>query len=220
MADVLSQLILLGVAAAFSTVPVTAAILLLLSDRRVAAAFPFLAGTVIGTFSALTIATLLSAGLPGRPREQHDLIDRLKLWIGIALVLLGVFALVRQSRVGRAPRRPAWLDEIASFGPLPALGIGLALNLRPKALLLVGAASLAIAGGGLTDASALVAIIVYTVVASSSVVAPVVAFALFPGRMESRLVATRDWLTGHAAVIGAGFVILVGGLIIGAALGG
>jgi len=220
MANVLSQMILLGLAAAFSTVPVTAAIFLLLSDRRVAAAFPFMAGTVIGTFSALTIATLLSASLPGRPHEQHELIDRLKLWIGIALVLLGLFALVRQSRVERAPRRPAWLDGIASFGPLPALGIGLALNLRPKALLLVGAGSLAITGGGLTDPSALVAIIVYTLVASSTVVAPVVAAALFPERMEPRLVATRDWLTGNAAVIGAGFVILIGGLVIGAALSG
>jgi len=220
MADVLSQLILLGIAAAFSTVPVTAAILLLLSDRRAAAAFPFLAGTVIGTFSALSIMTLLSASLPGRSREKHDLIDRLNLWIGIALVLLGLFALARQSRRERAPRRPAWLDQIASFGALPALGIGLALNLRPKALLLVGAGSLAIADGGLTDAAALVAIVVYTVVASSTVVAPVVAAALFPERMEPRLVAARDWLTGHAAVIGAGFLILIGGLIIGAALSG
>jgi hypothetical protein len=59
--------------------------------------------------------------------------------------------------------------------------------------------------------SALVAIIVNTVVASSTVVAPVVAAALFPERMERRLVATRDWLTGNAAVIGAGLVILIGG---------
>jgi hypothetical protein len=66
----------------------------------------------------------------------------------------------------------------------------------------------------------LVAILVYTVVASSTVVAPVVALALFPDRMEPRLVATRDWLTGHAAGIGAGFLVLVGGLIIGAALSG
>jgi hypothetical protein len=220
MVEVLSQLVLLGLAAALSTVPVTAVILLLLSDRRVSAAFPFLAGTVIGTFSALTVATVLSASLPGRSSEQRELIDDLKLWIGIALVVLGLFALARLTRTDRVPKRPAWLDGIASLGPLPALGIGLALNLRPKALLLVGAGSLAIAGGDLTDASAFVAIIVYTVVASSTVMAPVVAAALFPERMEPRLVAIRDWLTGNAAAIGAGFLILVGGLVVGAALSG
>ena len=66
----------------------------------------------------------------------------------------------------------------------------------------------------------LVATLVYTAVASSTVVVPVVAAALFPARVEPWLVAAREWLRNYAAAIGAGFLILVGGLLIGTSLTG
>jgi hypothetical protein len=209
MGQVLAQLIPLALAAALSTVPITATIFVLLSKRRVAIALPFLVGWVVGTAAGLTLATLAAHALPSRPRQLSSVIGTLEVVLGIALVVLGLVGLVRHQRADSS-KRPSWVEGIGSFGALPALGIGLALNLRPKALLLFTAASLAITGGRLNNSEILVAIAVYTVVATSTVTAPTLATVFFPRRMEPRLVAARDWITAHGSAVTGVVLVLVG----------
>ena len=215
MGQVLAQLIPVAAAAALSTVPITAMIFILLSERRGATAIPFLTGWVLGTAAGLTLATLAAQALPGRPRRLGSLIGTLEILTGSALILLGLFTIVRHRRAP-SNQRPSWVEGIGSFGPLPALGIGLALNLRPKALLLFTAASLAITGANLSVEESLIAIIVYTVFATSTVVAPTLATVLLPDRMEPRLVAARDWISAHGASMTAVAMILIGIVVIAA----
>ena len=213
MGQVLAQLIPVALAAALSTVPITAMIFILLSERRRATALPFLAGWVLGTAAGLTLATLAAQALPGRPRRLASLIGTLEILTGSALILLGIFTIVRHRRAP-SNQRPSWIEGIGSFGPLPALGIGLALNLRPKALLLFTAASLAITGANLSAEESLIAILVYTAFATSTVVAPTLATVLLPDRMEPRLVVARDWISAHGASMTAVVMILIGIVVI------
>ena len=213
MGQVLAQLIPVALAAALSTVPITATIFILLSERRRATALPFLTGWVLGTAAGLTLATLAAQALPGRPRRLASLIGTLEILTGSALILLGIFTLVRHRRAP-SNQRPSWIEGIGSFGPMPALGIGLALNLRPKALLLFTAASLAITGADLSVEESVIAIIVYTVFATSTVVAPTLATVLLPDWMEPRLVAARDWISAHGASMTAVVMILIGVVVI------
>jgi len=217
MGTVLAQLIPVAAAAALSTVPITAMIFILLSERRSATALPFLSGWVIGTAAGLTLATLAAQALPGRPRRLESLIGTLEILTGSALVLLGLVSIARRRR---APvnQRPSWIEGIGSFGPLPALGIGLALNVRPKALLLFTAASLAITGAKLSVEESLIAIIAYTVLATSTVVAPTLATVFLPDRMEPRLVVARDWISAHGASMTAVVMILIGIVVVAAGL--
>src|SRR6185503_17396245 len=187
MGQVLAQLIVVAAAAALSTVPITATIFILLSERRNTTALPFLAGWVIGTAAGLTLATLAAHALPSRPRQLDSLIGTLEILVGGALVVLGLVTLVRRTRTSTS-QHPSWIESIGSFGRLPALGIGLALNLRPKALLLFAAASLAISSAHLTVRDTLILIAVYSAIATSTVVAPILATVFFPGWMEPRLV--------------------------------
>jgi len=211
--QVLVQLIPLALAAAVSTVPITAAIFILLSERRVVIAIPFLFGWVIGTAAGLTLATLAAHALPSRPKQLSSLIGRLEILLGIALLVVGLITLVRNQRVAPS-ERPGWIESIGSFGALPALGIGLALNLRPKALLLFTAASLAITGGHLDASETLLAIAVYTAVATSTVTAPALATVFFPDRMEPRLIAARDWITAHGSAVTGVVLVLVGVVVL------
>jgi hypothetical protein len=112
-------------------------------------------------------------------------------------------------------RRPRWIEGVGSFGPLPAFGIGLALNFRPKALLLLGAASLPISGAGVSNTETLVLIVLYTAVATSTVVAPTLATVLFPVRMEPRLLGARDWINDHGSTVTGVVLILIGLFVIG-----
>ncbi|HET6654213.1 MAG TPA: GAP family protein [Nocardioides sp.] len=219
MDQVLAQLIPVAAAAALSTVPITATIFILLSERRGAAALPFLSGCVLGTAAGVTLATLATQALPGRPRRLDSLIGSLEILVGSALVAMGLFTLVRHARTSPI-QRPGWIESIGSFGPLPAFGIGLALNVRPKALLLFAAASLAISSARLSVDDSLIMIAVYTAIATSTVVVPTLATVLFPTRMEPRLVVARDWVSAHGPAVTGVAMILIGVVVTGAGIRG
>jgi hypothetical protein len=213
MGQALLQLVPLALAAALSSVPITATIFILLSENRARPGLAFLAGTVIGTFAALSLATVAGQALPGRPHHHEVLVERLEVVVGTAMVVLGVATLARQPRAGKREGN-RWLDGIASFGVLPVLGIGLALNLRPKAVLLVAAAGLAISGQHLAFEENLALVVLYTAVATCTVVLPIVATILFPTRMEPHLLAAKEWTTAHSRVVGATMMLLIGCFVI------
>jgi Sap, sulfolipid-1-addressing protein len=211
--QVLAQLVPLAVAAALSSVPLTATIFILLSDSSGRSGLAFLAGTVLGTFAAVTVATVASQALPGRPRQHQALIGKLEIAMGIAMVLLGVVTLMRRQSAGRGSGA-GWLDDIGSFGSLPVLGIGLALNLRPKAVLLAAAAGLATSGARLELRETLVLLVCYTTIATCTVVVPIVATILFPQRMKPRLVSAKGWLAAHSTAVSATISMMIGGFLI------
>lgn len=215
----LVQLVPLAVAAALSSVPLTATIFILLSDSGGRSGLAFLAGTVLGTFAAMTVATLASQALPGRPRQHEALIGKLEIAIGTAMVLLGVVTLMRRQNAGR-DSRTGWFDDIGSFGPLPVLGIGLALNIRPKAVLLAAAAGLATSGARLELRETFVVVVCYTAIATSTVVVPIVATTLFPQRMKPLLLSAKGWLAAHSTAVSATISILIGGFLIAVGVGG
>ena len=218
MGQALVQVLPLAFAAALSSVPISATIFILLSKSRTRSGLAFLSGTVLGTFATVTLMTVAGQALPGRPRQHEALVGKLEVGIGIAMVLLGVVTLLRRNRVGVDDRRPGWLDGLGTLGMLPVFGIGLALNLRPKALLLAAAAGLAISGARLRTDDNLVLLVIYTAIASCTVVLPIVATILFPRRMEPRLVAAKDWIAAHSTAVGATMVILIGAFVAGVGL--
>ena len=219
MGQALVQVLPLALAAALSSVPISATIFILLSESRTRSGLAFVAGTVLGTFATVTLTAVAGQALPGRPRQHEALVGKLEVVIGIAMVLLGAVTLLRRNRGGGGDR-PGWLDGLGTLGTLPVFGIGLALNLRPKALLLAAAAGLAISGARLRSEENLVLLVVYTAIASCTVVLPIVATILFPRRMEPRLVTAKDWIAAHSTAVGATMLILIGAFVAGVGLTG
>jgi hypothetical protein len=218
MGSALLQVVPLALAAALSSVPISATIFILLSEGRTRSGLAFLAGTVLGTLVAITLVTALGQALPGRPRHHEALIGKLEIVVGIAMVLLGVVALVRGGAAsGRGTR---WLDSVGSLGMLPVFGIGLALNLRPKAILLVAAAGLAISRAHLPFEENLVLVVVYTAIATCTVVVPIVVTILLPHRMEPHLIAAKEWIAVHSTGVSAAIMIVIGAFVVGVGITG
>jgi hypothetical protein len=217
MGKALLQLLPLALASALSTVTISATIFFLLSKTRTRSGLAFLTGTVIGTFAAVTLATVAGQALPGRPRHHHEVVGKLEVVMGVALVVLGLLNLARRHRVVNSARRPGWLQGISDVGPVPVFGIGLALNLRPKAVLLAAAAGLVVSDANLAFDENLVLLLLYTVVATATVGILVVSTILSARRMEPRLVSVNAWMSDHSRAISATIMVVVGVFV--AALG-
>ncbi len=219
MGQALGHVLPLALAAALSSVPISATIFILLSETRTRSGLAFLAGTVLGTFAIVILTDVAGRALPGRPRQHDALVGKLEVVIGIAMVLLGVVTLLRRNHA-RGGDGPGWLNRLDAFGTLPVFGIGLALNLRPKAVLLAVAAGLAISSARLRPAEDLVLLVSYTAIGTCTVVLPIVATILFPRRMEPRLVRAKDWIAAHSTAVSATILILIGAFVAGVGLTG
>ena len=85
-------------------------------------------------------------------------------------------------------------EQVDSLDALPAFGLGLALNVRPKAFLLAVAAGLILHSASLEPDAAVIGVTFFTILATSTVVVPVLLTLLSPKRMLPRLHAARTRL--------------------------
>jgi hypothetical protein len=205
----------LAVGVALSSVPITATILILLSPNRNVAALPFLIGWVTGVAGLIILCTLFASVLPKPPRRGPDTVTVvLLIIIGLALIVLGVVNLRR----GAAPEKPGpsrWLARVESFGPLVSFAVAVALNFRPKGLLLGVAAGLALHAASVKPGEAGVLITIYTLIGTSTVVIPIAASFIAPRQMEPKLIAARDWFGHNGRLLTSLMMFMIGVVILG-----
>jgi Sap, sulfolipid-1-addressing protein len=217
MWQALGGLLPIAVAVAFSSVPITMTILILLSPNRNRAALPFLVGWVIGVAAVIVFCTLFASTLPQPPRRGADPTTAVPLMVvGAALIVLGVINLRRGPQdESKSTGLQVWLSRVDSFGVLVSFAVAVLLNLRPKGLLLGMAAGLALHATSVKLDEALVLIGIYTVIATSTVVIPIVASLVAPRRMEPKLVAARDWMTHNGRLLTSLMMFIIGVVILG-----
>lgn len=215
MWQALGGLIPIAVAVAFSSVPITVTILILLSPNRNRAALPFLVGWVAGVAAVIILCALGASALPEPPRRGADTTTAvLEILIGAALIVLGVVNLRRGERRGL----PGWLSAVDSFGALASFGVAVLLDFRPKGLLLGVAAGLTLHAASIRPSEAGVLIVIYTVIATSTVVVPIAASLIAPRKMEPKLIAARDWLAHSGGILTSSMMFMIGVVILGAGL--
>ena len=215
MWQALGGLLPIAVAVAVSSVPITVTILILLSPNRNRAALPFLVGWVIGVAAVIVLSTLFASVLPAPPRRGPDTSTAvLLMMVGVALIVLGAIHL-RRGDESEGSGLPRWLSRVDSFGVLVSFAVAVLLDFRPKGLLLGIAAGLALHATSVRIGEAVVLIVIYTVIATSTVVVPIVASFVAPRRVEPKLVAARDWMTHNGRLLTSLMMVLVGFVILG-----
>jgi hypothetical protein len=215
MWQALGGLIPIAVAVAVSSVPITVTILILLSPNRNRAALPFLVGWVAGVAAVIILSALGASALPEPPRRSADTTRAvLEIIIGSALIVLGVVGLRRGVRTGL----PGWLSAVDSFGALASFGVAVLLDFRPKGLLLGVAAGLTLHAAPVRPSQVGLLIVIYTVIATSTVVVPIAASLIAPRKMEPKLIAARDWLAHNGRILTSSVMFMIGVVILGAGL--
>lgn len=218
MWQALGGLLPIAVAVAVSSVPITVTILLLLSPNRSKTALPFLIGWVIGVMAVMGVSAVSAQALPQVPRRaQEKVAGALELLIGSALIVLGLIQIRRRAQASAAGM-PRWLTAVDSFNGPVSFAVGVVLNLRPKGLLLGIAAGLGLHAASVDSAEAAALVLIYTLIATSTVVIPIIASFLAPKRVQPKLVSARDWISANGRVLTSAMMFMIGVVIFGAGL--
>ncbi|MEV6284005.1 GAP family protein [Kribbella sp. NPDC051770] len=210
-----------AMAIALSPVPLVCIVLVLMSDRPVRAGLAFTAGW----FGALTLATGLVAWLTDGVADDNaeatrDGVDVLQLVVGLVFAVLAVRYWRKRPPPDAPPPRPAIVDRIPALSA-PALvlaGAGAALaNLKNVPLVLSAGSSLGSAALG--TGSLIGAVVVFVVVASSTILGPLAAVAVAGARRSApTLKSLESWLLGNLTTITVVVLTVLATTLIGRSL--
>lgn len=207
----------LAVGVAVSPIPIIAAILMILSKNAGGAAKGFAVGWVAGILIVTGVMTLLAGTLGGTDSEPSTGASIVKIILGVALVVLAVIQWQERSQT----EVPGWMKAIDTLTPVKALGLGALLSgVNPKNLLLCVSAGVAIGAGGLSAGGDLVAIVVFTLLASVTVLAVVVGYMLAAGKLGPMLDSLREWLQLNNHAVMAIVLLIMGSVVVGKGIGG
>lgn len=199
----------LGIAA--SPFPVIPVILLLFTGRPRAAAWAFLGGWLLGVGLPAAVFVLL-AEIVDQSSDTPEWASWLRIVVGVALVAYGVRQWLGR---GSSTEQPAWMRSISSATPAAAFRLSLLLSAaNPKVLLLAAAGGLAIGADDFTARGDVVAVVIFTLVASVSVALPVLAYTFLGERVLQPLGVARDWLVRNNAAVMAVVLVVIGVLLV------
>ena len=222
MAAVIGDLLPLAIGIAISPIPIIAVILMLLSRKATATSTGFLLGWVVGIV-LVTVVVLVLVGQAGNTAggEPSTLSSVLKLVLGAALILLAVRQWQGRPKAGETGAMPKWMDAIESFSFVRALLLGFGLSaINPKNLLLCLAAGTTIGAAHLPTGQVVVATVVFTLLACSSIAVPVVGYLAARDRMAAPLDRLRAWLTQNNAAVMAVLLLVIGTVLLGKGIAG
>jgi threonine/homoserine/homoserine lactone efflux protein len=207
------ELLPLAVAIAISITTIITTILMLLSPKAKRRTVGLLVGCVVGVGGAVALFALLAGLLPTQDSGGSRAAAVINMVVGVLLVVLALRQWrVRPARGDRA-ELPKWMAEVDSMTPTKALVLGVLLSaVVPKNLLLALSAGVIVSEAGLSVGRASVVIVVFTVIATSTVAVPVVAHLVAPARMHGPFQRLREWLVENNVTI-MGLLLLVIGLV-------
>ena len=215
MSGVSADIVPLAIAIAASPFTIIPAILLLFTPRPRATSATFLAAWLVALAMAASLFVVLASVIEGF-EETPTWLSWTRVALGAVLVVLAI----RQWRSRHSAKTtPEWMSRITSTTPRKAIGVAFLLAYaNPKVLLLTAAAGLAIGAAELDGRDAAVAVVVFTCIASASVLVPVILYAVLGERMIGLLTRMRTWLERNNAVVmtvvltAIGVMVLVEGI--------
>lgn len=217
MGEVIGDVLPLALGVAISPIPIIAAILMLLSPKAKGTSVGFLLGWVLGIAVAIVLFTLLASVVPeDDPEAAKPIAGVIKLLLGVGLILLAARQWRSRPTPDAEPALPKWMAAIDTMTAGRGFGLGFLLAaVNPKNLLLGAAAGVIVGTGGLTVGEAGIAILVFVLIASSSVAIPVVAYLVASERMARPLESLRTWLVHNNATVMAVLLLVIGVVVIG-----
>lgn len=202
----LTELVPLALVIALSPLSVIPAVLVLQTPRPRPTGLAFLAGWLVG-LAVLTVLFIEASGLLGGLDRPPSWASWVRVAVGAALVVFGVYRWFTRHRSAHAP---GWMGRLTTLTPPRALVTAVVLTVvNPKVLLICAAAGVAIATEGLGRPGVYLGALYFVLFAGSTVALPILAYAASGDRLREPLTRLRDWMERqHAALVAAILVVL------------
>jgi threonine/homoserine/homoserine lactone efflux protein len=212
----------LAIGVAVSPIPIIAIILMLLSKRSGTNSASFLIGWVLGIAIVLSVVVAVAGTATLNTSTGPEAgVSWIKVILGILLLLVGLRDWRKRPKGDEEPTLPKWLTAIEGITPVKSAGLGLLLSaVNPKNLLLLVAAGVAIAQEAPTTGDKAVAMIIFIVIAISTVALPVILNATMGSRAKDLLDSINTWLKLNNATVMAVLLLVIGFVLIGKGIGG
>ena len=216
MAQGISAVLTFAVGVAISPVPIIAVTLMLFSQRARVNGSAFLLGWVLAVAVVSGVSyTLADQGDAATSGTAADTIAWGKLVFGVLFLLLAARNWRSRPAPGTKPEMPKWMAGVDALTPPKAFGLSLLLaGVNPKNLMLAASAGAALAGLGLSTGEAVGSLIVFVVVASLSIAAPVFYCLVGGEKAKARLDEMKDWLVLHNDAVMAVLFLVFGAKLI------
>jgi protein-S-isoprenylcysteine O-methyltransferase Ste14 len=209
--------------ALINPLPIMAVILMLLSPREKSTAPAFLAGWILGMLVVfwLLLFVVSPENIVGDDSDPSTLSSIVRLLLGVALLFLAFRKWRTRPQDDEEIELPSWMGALDRASPVAALGFGAFFSgLNPKNLPFTIAAVIAIAQGELAAGQKLIPIVIYVLLASVGVAAPVVWYFVAQRSATARLAEWRDWLVANYVLLMTVVLLLFGVTIFAEGLGG
>ncbi len=222
MGDAIGQMLPSAVGVALSPFPIVAVVLMLVTPRGRVNGPAFILGWLVGL--AIVGAIMLSVAKGADASEEGapaTWVSVLELVLGVLLLLVAVKQFRGRPHEGEEAPTPKWMGALDTFTPVKAAGAGIVFSaLNPKNLLLTIAAATAIAQTGISGGEQIVAYVIFMLIATVGVGAPVVIYFAMGDRSRDLLESLKNWMARNNAVIMAVIMLIIGFKLIGQAISG
>jgi hypothetical protein len=221
VAQAIGQVLSNAIGVAISPIPVIALILMLFSRAAARNSLAFLLGWLLGLTGIAVVVLVI--GVESSDGGESDLAAIARVLIGALFIALAVKQWAGRPREGDEPAMPAWMASIDDFSAVKAFGLGLLVTVpNPKNLGLTLAAAVSIGAAELSGAEQAITVAVYVLIASVTVIVPVVVYLVAGERATPVLNSMKLWLTNNNATVMTVLFVVLGAKVLGdgiAALG-
>jgi len=205
---------------AISPIPIVLLILMLVSSRARTNGPMFAVGWLTGIFLVATVSYALSdsADVATDPTAA-DGGNAIQVVLGLLFLALAVRQWRQRPRPGVESRQPKIFSAVDTMGPAKVLGLGfVAAAANPKNLPLAISGGVTIAGVGATTSEGLLAVALFSLAASATVLIPVVAVLALGDRTRGPLDELRIWLLANNSTIMMVLFVILGAKMLGSGL--
>ena len=216
MGKVIGDILPLAIGVGISPLPIVAVILMLGTPRGRVNGPMFLLGWLAGAAIAGGIVLAIADAVGISKGDPSTGAYVFKIVLGV-LLLVGAFRKWRnRPGEGEELTMPKWMEAIDKFNWAKSLGLGALLSgVNPKNLVLIVAASAAIAQAGIAVAQQVGALVVFVIIGTVGVLLPLTVYFLMRKRAVEILEGWKKWLAVNNAVVMIVLFLVFAAVLIG-----
>jgi threonine/homoserine/homoserine lactone efflux protein len=216
LTDAIGNLLPFALGVALSPVPIIAIVLMLGASRARSDGPAFAVGWISGLIVVSVVVMLLAGGSDDADSSASTTVNWVKVVLGLLFFAMAAMQWKKRPKRGEEPTMPKWMATIDGFPPGRSFVLGALLSgVNPKNLALTAAAAASIAQAGLSGGDSAIAIGVFVVIGSVTVVGPVVFYLIAGEKADAPLASIKEFMADHNVVIMMVILILLGAKLLG-----